>query len=267
VRGVSRASRNAGRVRWPVQGDNARPRTGGRSRVVPMRRLRITGIWRPGTARSHYRPFPVYAPQRWVGPRYPRRARGPEKSAHRGSCGAGLKTPRAGRRTFGRTRGDCHPVCFLQAAHRAEGSRRTPASRAPSSEGRECAKLGREKPAARTNIHWEMSGAAGSTLPLVGRVDARSASGWGLVHRECWENQKRPPPRPPSLRSPGDAPHKSLRPGACKRGPGGEGAGEVLEKSARMGTPLVPPPPEREEPAPDAIPGRPEAPRSNSLAA
>jgi hypothetical protein len=81
---------------------DGRPRTGGRSRRVPMRQLRVTGIGRPMPARRLTARHLAKTPKRWGGAE-PDKPKGtaPEKSAHRGFCGGRLRTPRAGRRDTG----------------------------------------------------------------------------------------------------------------------------------------------------------------------
>ena len=135
-------------VRWPWR--VARTiRHGGPSRVVPMRQPRITGYGgrRACCVITRARRSTPKAVGR-VSFESASRARNPERSAQRGSCGASLQTPRAGRRRIRRTCGATgdKPVARAERPNRpardraasvsrdaeARGSIVTPAFRAPS---------------------------------------------------------------------------------------------------------------------------------------
>ena len=99
----SRTSRGWDRGRWPDIGVQRRtPRSGSRSCTVPARQPRVTGLWVAAPEGDAHRRRAAEAQQRWIGavPDQQKRT-APERSVHRGSCGAGLETPRAGRRRHG----------------------------------------------------------------------------------------------------------------------------------------------------------------------
>ncbi len=118
-------------VRWPC------------GRATPVRRPKPRG---PGAPAARHRDMTADAsggviplsyrppPQRWVGPvsRQPEKGAGPERSAHRGPCGASLKHRARDADGFGGLAVFTHSASLGVARHRGPRVFWTPAFRAPS---------------------------------------------------------------------------------------------------------------------------------------